>query len=194
LVKIKSKVVSTKLCVFYVRNIRCIYLLLHFLQFSELTSTVENRLRWHELLLRHVGHVLAYSVLFLHLGVLGEAQLAHVAHVTETKVVVGASLAGPVASSLLVEVASELVDSVVEAVLVSFVLAVGVGFAGLLLLGQSVDHVVWLSVNVLGGLGLLASVASFSSLEIVVLAFGALPATVWELKVGSLIASLLFLA
>lgn len=162
-------------------------------------SNVENHLRWHELLLGDEGNVLAYNLvllllLLLHLVTLGEAQFAHVTHVTETEVVVGALLADPVTSSFLVKVTSELVDSVVQTVLVSFVLAVGARFAQFLLLGNSVDHVVWLSLNVLGGLGLLASVAGFSSLEIVVLAFGALPTTVWELKVGSLASSVLFLA
>jgi len=51
------------------------------------------------------------------------------------------------------------------------------------LLGVRLDEVRWLASQVFGGLRLLAAVALLSPFEIVVLAFRALPASLWELEV-----------
>lgn len=52
------------------------------------------------------------------------------------------------------------------------------------LLGGFNEHVLGLAVVVVGGLGLLAAVAVLAALEVVVLAFGALPAAIRELVVN----------
>ena len=51
------------------------------------------------------------------------------------------------------------------------------------LLGVRLDEVRWLASQVFGGLRLLAAVALLSPFEIVVLAFRALPTSLWELEV-----------
>ena len=46
------------------------------------------------------------------------------------------------------------------------------------------EHVVWAAYGITKALWLLASVAFFSSLEVVILTFAALPSSVWKLEVG----------
>ena len=143
--------------------------------------SILNELRQFEphLLLPHhslrllVGHLVA-----VHL-----AQVAHVADFAETEVVVEASLANPVSRSLLVA-GLVLVHSVVLGVLVGNGLLdrVVVVLSDLPLLARSVGHVIWLAFHILFGLLLLASIASLATLEVVVLALAALPASFWELK------------
>ena len=103
------------------------------------------------------------------------AHVAHVAGVSERKVVVGAPLAGPVTNSLGRLLAwnlswSDLLHSFSKSILV---------FGGLL-------HMRWHTIGVLVRLGLLAPVAFLAALEVVVLALRALPSTFWELEVSSL--------
>lgn len=49
------------------------------------------------------------------------------------------------------------------------------------------EHMLWSPGSVLHSLGLLAAVALLAPFEVVVLALGALPATVWELERGSIV-------
>jgi len=118
-------------------------------------------------------------LLTAHLLVFLQSEVAHVAHLAETEVVVVASLAKPVASS--VPRTPELVHAVVEAELVPFIF--GFDSLGFLLLVGTGDHVLGLSLHVIASLRFLASETCLSTLEIVVLTFRAFPATVWELEV-----------
>ena len=52
--------------------------------------------------------------------------------------------------------------------------------------GLGLEHVLWLSLKILGALGLFASEALFPALEVVILALGAFPASIRELEVISL--------
>lgn len=100
--------------------------------------------------------------------------IAHVAYLSEGKVMVIASLAIPV----------------------TLPFSTGRDFSWCnllhsspmrLLLLRSLVHVGWHAVGVLGTLSLLASVAFFSAFEIIILALRALPATLRELEVSSLL-------
>ena len=123
------------------------------------------------------------------------AHVAHVAHISESEVVVEASLAGPVTNSFL--------DLFVSwglwwAALFFFALSWGFSLSGVFLLKETFllgigslvwrhCQVVWHSFAVISILWLLASVALLSSLEVIVLALAAFPSTIWELEFVSLI-------
>lgn len=106
----------------------------------------------------------------LQVGLLGHG--APVASRAERIVVVEAALADPVA----------LLFFALGLVLLLASLAILRLDSGLL--GGFNEHVLGLAVVVVGGLGLLAAVAVLAALEVVVLAFGALPAAIRELVVN----------
>ena len=161
---------------------------------SEL-ATHRGEVLWHwvlnELLLLG-GHESGLLLLVQQSHALHLAHVAHVAGLSEGEVVVEASLAGPVTDSFGVA------GLLVFLHLVELDWAVFVGHSGLVLsyflasLLEWLGHVFWLSIVVVGGLGLLASEASFSSLEVVVLALVALPSAVWEHEASSLKLTFLF--
>jgi hypothetical protein len=134
-------------------------------------------------------HALAYQhavalLLVQHFVTLLVVQVAHVANISETKVVIETPLAGPVSYSLLIH-SLILVDSVVFAVLVALSLSgcflLGLSLSSLLVVGS--EHMFWLAFNVFIRLRLFAPETRFSTLEVVVLALAALPSSLWELKV-----------
>lgn len=142
-------------------------------------------------------HVLTYHqsvrlLLIKHFVTFSVGEVAHVAYFAETEVVVEASLAGPVSNSLLVVVAVSLVlvDSVILAVLVghcSFVTRLFLGSFEFSVLALNSRHMLWLSFIVIIRLVFLASEASLSTFEVVVLALAAFPSTIWEFEVVSLL-------
>ena len=67
-------------------------------------------------------------------------------------------------------------------------------FASRLFLGAVFKQMLWHSLHIVLILGLLASVAGFPALEVVIAAFTALPATGWELAVLPLLFSFEFVA
>jgi len=116
-------------------------------------------------------------------------KVAHITGVSEGEVVIEASLAGPISNSLCwllwVRIGS-------CAVFVSICKLVHDNlFHDLTLLLVAVDlrleHMLWFAVGVIRWLGLLASVALLSALEVIVLAFVALPASIWEVKTSSVL-------
>lgn len=166
---------------------------------------------WAELLARaHVGSRLLQSwVLHQHLVVLLKREIALVACVSEGEVEIAASLALPVAGSLLdfVQALSELGKTgslelwaglrvgglllqqgfrVAELPgLVEPLLLVLGGLEGELLL-LWFEHVLWPTGTVLDGLRLLASMALLAALEVVVLALGAFPSSIREFEAAVL--------
>lgn len=137
--------------------------------------------------LLHVGDILLLRE--NHLVALDLCALALVAHFSEGEVVVEAPLTDPITSSLrgLLLVANTVGVLVVDVLGELFFLPVlwsgilftlFVSFIFLLVF----EHVFWLTFEVLLVFSLLASEALFSTLEVVVLAFAALPATVGEVE------------
>lgn len=110
-----------------------------------------------------------------HLAALDVAHVAFVAHISESKVVIAASFAGPVSNSLCWLLARD--DLSWGDLLHGF--SLGLSVNGRLL------HVSWHTIGVFVGLALLASVALLSTLEVVVLALGAFPSSFGELEVTS---------
>ena len=105
------------------------------------------------------------------------AHVAFVANVSESEVVVAASLTGPVADSLggLLEVARA------EFSRGNLLHCSPLG----VFINSRLLHVSWHSIGIFAGLGLLASVALLSALKVVVLALGAFPSSFGELEVTS---------
>jgi len=140
--------------------------------------------------LLHVGDILLLRE--NHLVALALCALALVAHFSEGEVVVEAPLTSPITSSLrgLLLISNEvgvlIVDVLGEGflfvVLWSSVLFTFFRVGGFLL---NFEHVFWLSLVIFLVFTLLASETLFSTLEVVVLAFAALPATIREVEVFS---------
>ena len=108
------------------------------------------------------------------------AHVAHVACFSEGEVVVEAPLAGPVTNSLLVSGGFVVFLDTVEidgAVFIGNIFVLSYFFATFLF---RLGHVLWLAIAVICALGLLASVTSFATLKVVVLALVAFPASIWE--------------
>ena len=115
--------------------------------------------------------------------------MAHIAGISEGEVVIEASLAGPISNSL-----SWLLRVRIGGCAVFFSICKLVHddlFHDLTLLLIAVDlwleHMLWFAVGVIRWFGLLASIALLSALEVIVLAFVALPASIWEVKTSSVL-------
>jgi len=133
------------------------------------------------LALLSVKHFIAFDV----------AHVAHVAHISEGKVVVEASLAGPVTNSLLDLLRGSWGFSCTARLLGINFFRFGIFriflketflFEFSSLWGRH-GQVSWHAFAVIFGLRFFASMAFFSSLEVVVLALAAFPSSVWELEV-----------
>ena len=150
------------------------YLIEHARGFIILTGSSELQV---ELRIEEPGTVFVDS---LHLLRLLKGQGALVAMSSKRIVVVGASLAHPVASS----VGDLAIDGGLGQLLGPLHLTVGLVrlLHGSLLLRRH-RHVLGLAIDVVFALDFFASVAVFAALEVIVLAFGALPATIREVKV-----------
>lgn len=128
-----------------------------------------------------VKHFIAFDV----------AHVAHVAHISEGKVVIEASLAGPVTNSLLdllggswgFRCTARLLDiNFFRFGVFRIFLKETFLFEFSSLWGRH-GQVSWHAFAVIFGLRFFASVAFLSSLEVVVLALTAFPSSVWELEV-----------
>jgi len=133
------------------------------------------------LALLSVKHFIAFDV----------AHVAHVAHISEGKVVIEASLAGPVTNSLLdllggswgFRCTARLLDiNFFRFGVFRIFLKETFLFEFSSLWGRH-GQVSWHAFAVIFGLRFFASVAFLSSLEVVVLALTAFPSSVWELEV-----------
>ena len=134
-------------------------------------------------------HESALLLLVEQLVALDVAQVAHVADVSERKVVVEASLTSPVADTLLhnhLLLLVALLVAVHGAVLVLSVLDLDAFLSHLLRLWLSSEnshHMLRLALNIFHVLEFFAPKARFSAFKVVVLALVALPATIGEVKV-----------
>lgn len=106
-----------------------------------------------------------------HAVAVGLTQVAHVAHLSEREVVVAASLANPVANACTCVFRNSVVF---------------LNLALLNLLGFGSQHMLWLSFLVFVALSFVASMTLSATLEIVVLALAAFPASIWEHKIVGL--------
>ena len=147
-----------------------------------------------ELVLVHVlaAHVSWLLLLVKHAVRFDVVQVAHVTYFSKAKVVVVTSLASPVTHSLdsgccgrlslLVEISGAVLISTAWVFFLHIVIWTDFLLFRVECLSCCLEHVFWLSLVVLSALDFLASEASLSSLEVVVLAFVAFPSTIWEFK------------
>ena len=129
-----------------------------------------------------------------HIHAIGVTKLAHVADLSERKVVVEASLTGPITYTLCWSLRGTL-SLRVEGNRAVLVVALGCDSLHDLLLHDLglflvylllwLEHVLRFAFDVLNALGLLASVALLSALEVVVLALVTFPAAIWEFEAAS---------
>ena len=112
-------------------------------------------------------------------------KVTHVALLSERVVMVKASLTGPVTHALLLVHTVLLSHSVVKLLIELcswLILSILSGKLGFSLFVFHLSNVFWLSFIILHVARFLASEAFSSSLEVVVVAHAALPASIWESK------------
>ena len=170
-----------------------LFLLLNYYLYSLTGSLSAHRTEVLADLVLLACHESALLLLVEQLVALDVAEVAHVADVSERKVVVEASLTGPVADTLLhnhLLLLVALLVAVHGAVLVLSVLELcslnaflGLHLLRLWLSSENSHHVLRLTLNIFHVLELFAPKARFSALEVVVLALVALPATIGEVEV-----------
>lgn len=129
-----------------------------------------------------------------HIHAVAMTQLTHITDISEGKVVIEASLAGPVSDTfswslwtlcLCVEGNRAVFIVVLLSDSIHDLLLHYLGFFLVDLLFWF-KHVFWLTLSIFNALSFLTSVALFSSLEVVVLALVTLPAAFWELETALL--------